>query len=136
MAGAMLLGYLSWVIVREIYIRVAIWAEERDEGVFFKLTYLACKKCFLDSPAYFRRSFVNCLVLKHPCLAYLRKIGNNIFAYCNVLLAKKCVCFAKRVENVFNICFSGHTLAHLLTEVGGDPWCPNPSAQMGCYPAA
>ena len=34
MAGAMLLGYLIWVIVREIYIRVAIWAEERDEGVF------------------------------------------------------------------------------------------------------
>jgi hypothetical protein len=34
MTGAMLLGYLIWVIVREIYIRVAIWAEERDEGVF------------------------------------------------------------------------------------------------------
>ena len=69
-----------------------------------------------------------------PCLAYLKN-RKSYFCYYNILLLKMRV-FAKRVKGVFNICFSGHTLAHLLTEVGGDPWCPNPSAQMGCYPAA
>ncbi len=34
MAGALIVGYLVWVIIREVYVQLAIWAEDRDEGVF------------------------------------------------------------------------------------------------------
>jgi hypothetical protein len=39
-AVACLLGYMAWVIIREVYVRLAIWAEERDEGV----PILFCKR--------------------------------------------------------------------------------------------
>jgi hypothetical protein len=40
MAVTLILGYMAWIVMREIYVRLAIWAEEHDEGVH--LLFVKC----------------------------------------------------------------------------------------------